>query len=60
MMLAGKPSVRQINNPDDYSEYLADKGLHEAYKIKQQIQSTHSYPKLIDLWKDHLKKTGEI
>lgn len=43
-------NVRHIESPDDYSDYLADKGLADAYKQREEIERTHSIPKLIRMW----------
>lgn len=54
--------VRYIETPEDYRDYLADRGLYEALKSREEIERTHSIPKLIRMWVDHLKETenGEV
>lgn len=49
-------SENPISNLEDYQDYLADKGLHEAYKIRDAVQITHSYDRLLRMWIDHLSE----
>lgn len=42
---------RQINTPEDWSEYKADKGLHEAYKNRANVPTVEQ---LIRKWVEHL------
>lgn len=52
-------NVKPILTPEDYSEYLADKGLYEAYKIRDEVQRTHSIPRLIRMMVDHMKENPD-
>lgn len=45
--------VYQVQNADDYSDYLADKGLATAYKQRREMEVTHSFDALARKWLEH-------
>lgn len=49
-------SVRHVENAEDLRDYLADKGLHEAYKIRDEIQKSHSIDRLKQMWLDQERR----
>jgi len=52
--------VYQINTPDDYSEYLADKGLAQAYKQRAEMDETHNFQALARKWLEHERAEAVI
>ena len=43
-------SIRRVNSAEDLRDYEADKLLHTAYKIRDEVQATHSTDKLYQMW----------
>ena len=43
-------NVKAVENPEDYREYLADKGLYEAYKNRSNIPTIDQ---LVRRWVEH-------
>lgn len=46
-------SVRRVETAEDLREYEADKLLHDAYKRRDEMSTTHSYDRLLRKWVDH-------
>lgn len=50
-------NVRHINTPEDYSEYRADKGLHDAYKNRVNVLTIDE---LVRMWVEHMEAQPPI
>jgi len=51
-------TVKQIETPEDWSEYRADKGLHDAYSRRAEMSKTHSWQALLRKWVEHAATTS--
>lgn len=49
-------SVRRVETAEDLREYEADKLLHDAYKRRDEMSTTHSYDRLLRKWVDHFSQ----